>query len=162
MPPLPPPPALEADAAAELEARRCGRRANFRNPSWEAPNGFIVWDMGRDSLDAHCHWPAHENKKNPCRLNRKHRDMPDKQTSQGRPLGLEFLWLELAPQYLTRELHCNAFQKAKQTDEDLERLAHPHRSEARIRHKDDPLLTDLFALERKKYTGEGEEPLGLP
>jgi hypothetical protein len=159
MPLLPPPPVPGAGIVAELAAHR---RAAFRNPSWKVSNGFIVWDVGRESLDAHCDLLAHVNRKNPCRLNRKHRDMPGRVTAQGRPLGMELCWLEMASEYPTRELHCNAFKKTEQTPEDVERLDYPHRLDARLRHKDDPLLADLFGIERGKHLGEGEEPLEMP
>ena len=102
------------DVPAPPVPREQRRRTGFRNPSWQVTGGHIVLDIGRDSLDAHCGNPAHDDEPgNPCRLNRKRLAHPSgRQLAQGRPLGEEFVWLELGAQMPSRQSHVDLLRPA--------------------------------------------------
>ncbi len=155
LPPLPPPP-----EAAEPR-RGAKRRPGFRNPEWLFPGGKIVYDVERESLDAHCLNPNHKDKSNPCRVNRTR--LPDargRPTAQGRPLGLLIRWLQICDLRENRTLHTGMCKPKEATELDLALLEFENRVAARDLYFARPEYTDLFGLERPPRTGEGPEPLG--
>ncbi len=143
-PPLPPPASL-------------GRKRKFINPHWPFAKGWLVWDQGRNSLDGHCDDPRHENKVNPCRLNRQ-LGPSDKSEDKGRPFGLVSRWLEA--DVATQELHKNMCILKKQRPEDAAFLSEPNRLAARDR-AEAMFPGEISSLERKKRGSEGREPKGL-
>ena len=153
------------DVPAPPVPREQRRRTGFRNPSWQVTGGHIVLDIGRDSLDAHCGNPAHDDEPgNPCRLNRKRRAHPSgRQLAQGRPLGEEFVWLELGAQMPCRKAHVDLLRPAGvNTPLSIESFSQENRLAARRRNRANPDLARLFTYERDQYTGEGEEPVEKP
>ena len=155
----PPPPEPEEP----LPKRVMRRRPGFHNLSWEVENGKIVFDDERDNIDAHCNIESHSCKGNPCRLVRKRLPHASgRQDAQGRPVGLELLWLELGPTKATREDHVNMLKPRLRTMEDVIALSRPKRLAARERGKAKPELKEVFDLERPPWTGEGPEPEGIP
>jgi hypothetical protein len=154
------------EAPAEKRARKVeGRlRADIDpNPTWDCKGGYIRHDVDRLSLDAHCTNPLHADATNPCRLNRKRRGHGSgRQTAQGRPLGTEFLWLELGDTVPTREQHVNMLKPRAQTPDDVEAFSFENRLGARLLNAARPELKDLFILERDPWLGEGDEPEAVP
>jgi hypothetical protein len=127
-----------------------------RNPHWQFDGGYLVHDVGRKSLDAHCENPAHDFPGNPCRRNRTLE--PGKTSARGRPLGLLCRWLEAAHK-LTAEEHCDMLVLKRQTAEDRAFLAWDHRNASRLQAV--ATYPVLATLERKPRDGEREEPDGL-
>jgi hypothetical protein len=149
-----PPPAL----AAEGELLR--KKPRFSNPSWEVPGyGWIVHDVGRSSLDAHCGLEGHKCPRNPCRLNRGVTRAPGcRNPHKGRPLGLLIAWLfAVRPD---RETHGHVCIARHQTPEDVESISLARRQAARQWAKDHG-LGHLEALERPKDDLEADEPEGF-
>ena len=149
-PPLPPP----CDPPAPVPAKR--RR--FANPNWEFPGGWLVLDVSRSSLDAHCSDPRHYDPKNPCRLNRGLAPKSDSNAARGRPLGLLVQWLKA--DVATSTLHKDMLKPSSCTLEDVQFLCRENRVLARDEAQ--TAFPGTFQkLERKLRDGEGEEPIGF-
>jgi hypothetical protein len=145
----------EAAAAAEGAEAPLRKRPRFSNPAYDILGyGWIVHDVGRPGLDAHCGRPEHHlNPKNACRLNRKLLAGPK---SSGRPLGLVIAWL--FAHRGCQETHHNMCVKRLQTPEDLEDLSWERRSCARIWAREHG-LGFLEGLEApKKSPSDPDEP----
>jgi hypothetical protein len=101
----------------------------FSNPSWQvADRGWLVYQVGADSLDAHCGCCTHKDKKNPCRLNRSLLGTKNN-VHKGRPIGLLIAWL--FSERATRIDHGNMVKLKHQTKADMKSLSHETRAKAR-------------------------------
>ncbi len=117
-------------AAAGAVAEPLRKKPRFSNPSWEVPGiGWIVHDVARNSLDAHCGSLQHVNVKNPCRLNRTL--LPGRHPAQGKPVGLLFAWLFANAKRPSQCLHHQMTVKRHQTADDLKELSFDKRVAAR-------------------------------
>ena len=137
-------------------------RPRFSNPSWEVPGGWVVYDIGRDSLDAHCCQAGHHVPTNACRLNRS--AMPDARgrlTAQGRPIGLLLAWLAAGSERPTRDTHHGMSIARRRTAVDSDVLSYVRRLALRQWAQLQPGLQDMLQKERARRPEESDEPEGL-
>ena len=157
--PLPPPP-------PPLPSGEDIRTLRFRhdNPRWKVPGGYIVHNVQRDSLDAHCERACHYVPTNPCRVNRTYcGDYLGRPTARGRPLGFLLAWLEVGcdPDCKSRDAHSRVADARRRTPDDEALMSKERRLAARQKALDTGRYTAMFDLERPCRDGEGLEPDGL-
>ncbi len=142
----------------ETRAEPILKRPRFSNPNWPvADKGFIVFDVSRNSLDAHCGHLHHVNKKNPCRLCRGCTESV-RSKAKGRPVGLLIAWLMSARP--TQKQHTGMLKTSEQQPPDLVDLSHETRDRWRQwakTHGLQPAL-DLERPRRKDRAGNFLEP----
>jgi hypothetical protein len=107
------------------------------------------------SLAAHC--PRHGAL---CRINRTLKAGNKKLIHRGRPIGFLICWLREAGDYKSKQLHIKAGR-----DRSLAKWSRPKRKHARAWAKEQPVLANSLAWERKARPEDGEsdgEPLECP
>jgi hypothetical protein len=131
------------------------------NQQWPVPGGFIVYNVRGDSLDAHCSCNRHDDRHNPCRLNRT-RSVCKRgiNKARGRPLGYLMAWLAAAHLKGSAAEHKDMTKPRLQTPVDLESFSLARR-EAGRQWIVDRGYTDLLEIERKKLDSEPAEPVDL-
>ena len=147
-------------APPALDVARLPLRGFGGNPAYEVPGGWIVHDVVRNSLDAHCACDRHRNPSNPCRLNRTADRRGGNNGARGRPLGLLLAWLRAGPARATRELHHKMVNKKLCQPHDIDDVSLAKRQEARQWLKDNG-FDALLGRERPRLPDEPEEPEGL-
>jgi hypothetical protein len=129
--------------------------------SWQVPGGWIVFNSTELSLDAHCSHPEHRCTRNPCRLNRSSEECRrGLNMARGRPLGLLMAWLAAGGRKSSMEKHKATLKPYERDEGDLEFFSLEKRTAGREWLKIQGHAT-LLAKERKRRTGEPEEPAGI-
>ncbi len=154
-----PPASASAVAADDAVRPPLRKRPRFSNPTYDVPGfGWLVHDVVRESLDAHCGRQDHECSKNPCRFNRSLKGNP-RNSAQGKPLGVLLAWLfSNRPSHAT---HSRMKRKEDRTLADLESLSRAKRAAARQWARDNGLAL-LEKLEFPKGETPKVEPEGIP
>jgi hypothetical protein len=151
--PPPPPPPRSARVGQDGEGK-LRKRPRFSNRTWDvAGYGWIVYDESRHSLDAHCGRCDHDDRRNPCRVNRI--SVSGKSEAQGRPLGLLIAWL--FADRATRSAHHGMVVPKRQTVQDLADLCYAQRCKGRQWARDNG-LAELEDLEDHEPGKPREEP----
>jgi hypothetical protein len=138
----------------------------FSNPSWVVPGDWIVFDVMRDSIDAHCNCASHAHKTNSCRVNRKAtgsaKGKSPNALAQGRPLGFLIAWLASGMGKPNREAHHTMSNRHSCTADDREALNLARRQASRVWANSQATLVDLLAKERGRRPDEPDEPVDWP
>jgi hypothetical protein len=146
---------------AAAPAARLAHRSFGANRYWQVPGGFIVENDAAESLDAHCSCPGHEDRRNPCRLNRTRIQCKrGVNQARGRPLGLLMAWLACACEKVSQTKHKDMLYEKRRDVGDEEFLSLAKRQAGRQWLVDHGFAV-LLSRERPRRGGEPDEPEGI-